>query len=146
LDFIEAYKSKIPTLRALLAESNFSACSNFGSDLLRAADLVKYEEGVFVGEFFETLFNNLSALNYSYDLKKDDIEKIQKAVNPVFDFLENNMPITDKDKKAEFYSLLVNARYVVTESQLIYFREKKAKSRPPFPMPPSVSIETFEET
>ena len=145
MDFIEVFKSKIPMLRTLLGDSNYSACSNFGTDLLRLSEFAKYSEGVFIGEFFETLFGNYRSLTDRFDVAKEDIEKMQKTIYPMLDFLENNIPITDTDKKADFYNLLVNARYVVTESQLTYFREKKLKTRLPMQMSPSVSIEGFEE-
>lgn len=144
MDFVEAFRAKMPMFRGFLVDSNFKACANAATDLLRASEFAKYPEGVFIGEYFEALFIELRGLVGAFEVKKEDVEKMQKAVNSIIDFIEANIPITDTDKKAELYSLLLNARYIVTENQLTYFREKKPKPRPMRFPSPSIPLEEDE--
>ena len=125
LDFGNIVKSKIPMLRSLIAELNFHACMNFGSDLLRHSEFIKYKEGVFIGEIIENLFGNIQSLNDVFGLKQEDITDMLNEIYPLLDFLEKNLLQEDKDKKIELYNLLINARYAVTEKQITYFREQK---------------------
>lgn len=128
-----------------MVDSNYRACANTSTDLLRSSEFAKYPEGVFIGEFFEALFIELRQLSKAYNITKDDTEKIRSAVIPIIDFIEANIPITDINKKGELCSLLMNARYIVTETQLLYFREKQPKV-PPMHLPsPSITIAEDEE-
>lgn len=125
-----------------MADSNFRACANAATDILRASEFTNYPEGVLIGEYFEALFIELRGLVDNFKVKKEDVEAVERAVIPIIDFIETNVPVTDTDKKAEFYDLLLNARYVVTKLQLTYFRESKL-SRPRIP-PPSITLEAGE--
>jgi hypothetical protein len=143
MEFVEAFREKMPMFRGFIVDCNFGACSNIATDLLRASEFAKYPEGVFIGEVLEQMFFELKRLTQKYETKKEDLEIIQKVSYPLIDFIEANIPLTDTDKKAEFYTLLMNARYVATEKQIKYFRENKPKPIPPrFPM---ISDEEDEE-
>jgi hypothetical protein len=146
VDFVERFKDRVRTLKGFLEVANFKGCANLSTDLLRASEFAKYPEGVFVGEFFESLLSNVRTLVSRFEVDKKDIEKIQKATIPVVEYAQVNIPFNSKNKKADFFDLILNARCVVTEIQIAYYREKPIK-RPPMPMaiPESIEIETDEE-
>src|SRR3989337_1822510 len=81
-----------------------------------------------------------------FDVEKKDIEKILTATIPVIEYAQTNIPFSSEDKKAKLYDLMLNARCIVTETQIAYYREKTSK-KPPMPMsfPPSINIESSEE-
>lgn len=61
MDYFGKFKERLVDLDSNSARSRFRACSNISSDLIRASEFVEFQEGVFVGEFFETLFSNLGS-------------------------------------------------------------------------------------
>jgi hypothetical protein len=134
VDFVEKFRERVGTLQGFLVSANFKACANLSTDLLRVSDFASFPEGIFIGEFLESLFSNIRSLNARYDIEKDDIQKIQEATSPCINFVSSNIPFSNKNKKAEFYDLMVKARSTVTGIQIVYFREKKTKS-PLMPMP-----------
>jgi len=146
LDFVEKFRDRVGTLKNLLLEANFRACANLSTDLLRASEFASYSEGIFVGEFFESLFTNIGQLESLYEIDKKDIAKIQEATLPSVEFIQTNTPLNNENNKAGFYDLILNARCVVTETQISYFREKPPKRLPPsMPFPRPLSVEEMEE-
>jgi len=143
MSFIDAVRGRMSKLRSFLSENNFMACANTSSDLLRTSEFGQYPEGVFIGEFLEAFFVEFRGLASGYEVKNEDVERISKAINPVLDFIEAKIPITDMDNKAKLYDLLSSARYVLTETQITYYREKSPKPRrfPPQMMPMDESEE-----
>lgn len=143
MDFIEKFKERVGTLQEFLASANFKACANLSTDLLRASEFANYPEGMLVGEFFESLFSNVRTLVSRFEVDKKDIEKIQKATIPAIEYTQMNIPFSNADKKANFFDLILNARCIVTEIQIVYYREKPIK-RPPMPMafPGPIEIDT----
>jgi len=146
MDFVEKFKERVGTLRGFLNTMNFKGCANLSTDLLRASEFANYPEGIFIGEFFESLFTNIRTLMLRFDVEKKDIEKILTATIPVIEYAQTNIPFSSEDKKAKLYDLMLNARCIVTETQIAYYREKTSK-KPPMPMsfPPSINIESSEE-
>jgi hypothetical protein len=145
LDFIEKFRDRVGTLRGFLVNANFKACANLSTDLLRASEFASYSEGLFIGEFFESLFTNIRQLETRYEIGKEDIERIQGATLPVVEFIQANMPLSSRKKKADFYDLILKARCVVTETQITYFREKPVKRSQTIGLPPPISVEEIEE-
>ena len=127
MEFEESFRARMNMFSDFLAVSNFGACANAATDLLRASDFANYPEGVFIGEIFEALFAELKGLVDNFSVKREDIEEILREVSAAVDFIRGNSPLTDKDKKAELYDLLLSARYIVTKNQLRYFRENRPK-------------------
>jgi len=146
LDFLQRLRERLEILRNNLSEENFQACENMSTDILRASEFVNFSEGVFIGEFFEALFTNVKLLTSAFNIEKKDIERIQASIIPIVDFIKANMPIAGADKKAQFYDLLLTARYLVTEIQISYWRMTKPKKRltpfSPNPFIPSVEFTT----
>jgi hypothetical protein len=144
VDFVEKFRDRVGTLRSFLVTANFKACANLSTDLLRASEFANYSEGIFIGEFFESLFTNIRQLGNLFELDKKDIEKIQKATIPVVEFTQANIPLGSEEKKAEFYDLLLKARCIVTETQIAYYREKPIK-KPSMPFPQTIDVEEIKE-
>lgn len=147
MSFIDKIRERVSTLQGLLETRNFKGCANLSTDLLRTSEFANYPEGIFIGEFFESLFSNIRLLNNNYKLDSLDLESIQQVILPVIQYSQANIPITTDDKKARFYDLMLNARSAVTEMQIMYYREKIRKPTLPmnFPLPPQMNIENEEE-
>ena len=145
MDFIEKFRERVSTLKELSQAENFKGCANLSTDLLRASEFAKYPEGIFIGEFFESLFLNIRSLTTKFQVEKNDIENIQKAVLPTIEFAQANIPFTIDEKKARFFDLLLDSRCIVTETQITYFREKSRKSTMPLSFPsPTIQLEEEE--
>jgi hypothetical protein len=141
MDFVANFREKIGMLENLLADGNFRACANMSTDLLRAAEFAGFTEGVYLGEFFEALFSNMRQLIGMYNLDKKDIENVQRVSLPVVQFFKTNLPLTDANKKAELYDLMMKARFAVTQLQITTWRDKKSR-RPPISIPETIQFET----
>jgi hypothetical protein len=147
MDFVEKFRERVGTLRDYFIDSNFKACGNLSTDLIRSSEFASYSEGIFIGEFLESLFDNIRMLNSRFDVSDKDSEKIKTIVIPVIEYIQANIPLSNVEKKAIFFDLLLKARCTVTETIIEYYRAKKMSkpSIPPMPFPTSVEIESDEE-
>lgn len=143
LDFIEKFRDRVGALKVFLMNANLKACVNLSTDLLRTSEFASYSEGIFIGEFFESLFNNIRSLEQRFELDKNDMTKIQEATIPAIEFAQANIPLNSRDKKATLYELLEKARCTVTETQITYYREKPVKKLS-MHYPPRIEVEEIE--
>ena len=91
MSFIEKFRERVSTLQELLEACNFKGCANLSTDLLRASEFANYPEGIFIGEFFESLFSNIRSLNNNYEVEKTDLESIQQVISPIILYAKTNM-------------------------------------------------------
>ena len=127
LDYMARFKERLDELDTNLTKLNFRACSNASTDLIRASEFVGYSEGVFIGEFFESLFNNLASVTYRFKVEKDVIESIKNEILKLVQLIKKSIPTKDVSVKSELYDTMVKMRYVVTAFQIKNFREGERK-------------------
>lgn len=131
IDFIEKFKNGIKSIEDALLKGNYRACKSYSSDMLRASDIADFPEGVFIGEFLESLFTNLDGLENRYELDPSVKEEMNEGIIPTLTSLQELIPAQDLDSKSKIYEQLIVSRYLVTKFQLKYWRESSPKESHP---------------
>lgn len=125
-DIQQLFYEKILIIKKLSIDFNFKGCSNISTDLIAASNLFEYQDGVFIGEVFEAIFDQLLDLDRRFDLEESE-QKILKE-----NFQRNLSIIAEsfrKDDKNELYQALSNLRYETTKMQYKCYQTKKYKKR-----------------
>lgn len=136
VDIIQKYKESLRRIRNNLASTNTAGCMHNSSDLTHVSDFVDFDEGVLIGEFLESIFDNFDDVIKLYNYKKEEIEPVKNKIGLLIKFLESNFPPKDNKSKAELYDILVSTRFQVTKLQVTFMREREPKSPPsPFELP-----------
>ena len=134
-DFLEKFKESLDRIRGDLVQLNISGCLNNCTDLTHISDFVDFDEGVFLGEVLEGIFDNFDDMVSLYVFKKEELEPLKKVLDELLTYLEKTFPPKSEKAKAELYERLVSARCYVTKVQVASMREKTPKrppNRPPF--------------
>jgi hypothetical protein len=79
---------------------------------------------VLIGEFFESIFDNLDSLFENYKVEENDKKKIDDKIELFIDFLTKNIPLEKVEQKIIFLDNMIDVRLIVSQIQLIYYREK----------------------
>jgi hypothetical protein len=79
----ELFYEKILLIRKLSMDFNFKACSNISTDLITVSTMFEYQDGVFIGEVLEAVFDQLLDLDRRFDLEESD-QKVLKEAYPFF--------------------------------------------------------------
>lgn len=131
MDYIEKFKERLDALNKYSADSNFSACSNISTDLIRVSDFMSFSEGVFIGEFFESMFENLRYVVDNFEFKPEEIEPIKSEIVNLVGLLRESIPTADERTKSHVYDTLAKVRSKVTNFQVSSHRERKRKKMRP---------------
>ena len=131
VDFVQKVKDALARIRGNLTEPNTKGCYNNSIDLTRASDFVGFNEGIFIGEVLEGIFDNFNDMVRMYEYNKAEIEPIKTEIVKLLNILEEKFPPKNEKAKAELYDALVSARSCTTHLQICFYREKKLKLPPP---------------
>jgi hypothetical protein len=118
-----------------LSDTNVIGCFNNSTDLTRVSDFVDFNEGVFIGEILEGIFDNFGDMVKLYEHKKEEIATIKNKIEILIKFLESRFPPKDDKTKVELYDILVATRCYVTKLQVTFMRERepiRSPMRSPF--------------
>jgi hypothetical protein len=126
-NFIQKYKEALGRIRDDLSDGNIRGCFNNSTDLTRMSDFVDFDEGIFIGEIFEGIFDNLEDMINLFEHKPEEIEPIKKELMSLISIIEENIPSKSEKAKAKLYATLASARCCVTKVQIQFMREKKPK-------------------
>jgi hypothetical protein len=139
VDMTRICQEKFEKIKNALDESNFDLCTTMSSEMLRVSDYVDFPEGVFVGEFFESLFQNLDYTVKRYHIEDETMNDLKRQINELINKIKSSIPSKDK---SEIYDLMTSVRAKMTRLQLESFRGEKAKRRPKgIPLPSGMSEE-----
>lgn len=130
VDFTQKFKDGIARIRGNLVDTNIKGCFNNSIDLTRSSEFVGFDEGIFIGEVLEGIFDNFNDMLRMYDHNKAEIEPIKSEIGKLLNILEQKFPTKSEKAKAEIYDALVSARACATHLQICFFREKKLKRSP----------------
>lgn len=142
MDLFEKFREKLEYLKENSSRSRFQACENMSTDIIRTSEFVGYPEGVFVGEFFESLFSNINSVLNFFNVKEEDIRPIQKEIEELIELFSTSLSSNDVNVKSALYDKIVRVRYLVTEFQIRNYREGTRKKRI---RPESIPRITIEE-
>ena len=135
LGFIEQFKKRLEGLIEVLSKSKFHTCSNISSDLIRASEFADYEEGVFIGEFFESVFDNILSARDNFRTDKNEVEFVKKEITNLIKLFIKSIPTKGSSAKSDLYEGIVRVRYFASKFQIKYFREgtlKKGRISPSY--------------
>jgi hypothetical protein len=125
-DIQQLFCDKISLIQELSLDFNFRACSATSSDLITVAVMFEYTDGVFVGEVFEAVFEQLLDLKRHFELEDKDInnlkDNMKKDIGKVLESL-------GKSDKNELYQALSDLRFEATKLQYKCYQTHSLKRR-----------------
>jgi hypothetical protein len=124
---MEKFKEGLERIRKNLRSSNFQGCANNSQDLTTTSEFVSFEEGVFIGEYFEGLFYNLIEATTLYEHKKEELEPLKKEIDSLIQLIQKTIPSENNEAKAKIYREMVKVRYDSTKFQIECLREREPK-------------------
>lgn len=125
-DLFEIFDEKIEVMQKLTADLNFRACTSVSTDLITTANMFDYKDGVFIGEVFEAIFEQIWRLTRDYILTEDDQNMLKTKFSKYLAIIANSYKKTDKN---ELYGALSNLRCEVTKLQFSCEQTMKRKER-----------------
>lgn len=112
-----------------MENSDFALCTNLSSEMIRISDYVDFIDGIFFGEFFESLFSNINSINAEYVIEEAVINNLKSDIINLISILRDSIPLDDNNK-INIYNLITNIRAKASRLQLESFRgERKRKIR-----------------
>lgn len=130
-DFIEKYKYGLKRIQEDLSDTNIQGCFNNSTDLTHVSSFVGFDEGLFIGEVLESIFDNLGSIIHTYEHKKEEIDPTKVELNNLINLIKEKMPSKNEKTKAEIYDAMVKARSCVTNLQVQFMRERKVRRPQP---------------
>lgn len=130
IDFTQKFREGIARIKTNILVNNARGCFNNSLDLTRASEFNGFDEGIFIGEILEGIFDNLRYMLSMYDYDKAEVEPIKSEIVKMLDVLAEKFPTKNDKAKIEVYDALCSARAYVTHQQICFFREKKLKGPP----------------
>lgn len=127
IDFKQKFKEALKRISNNLAENNIRGCFNNSVDITRASEFVGFNEGVFIGEVLEGIFDNFGDVFYLFEYENEEIEPVKSELNKLIKIIDETVPSKNNAAKAELYDALVTARCCVTQIQVLFARERKTK-------------------
>jgi len=121
-DLPELFYEKILLIRKLSIEFNFKACLKSSTDLITTSILFEYQDGVFIGEVVESVFEQLDSLINQFELDDEDKETLKKSFDKNVGIVAKSFRNKDKN---ELYQALSNLRYDTTKMQYKCFQTRK---------------------
>ena len=114
-----------------LKESIYRSCGCISNDIIRFSEIVGFDDGVFIGEVFESIFNEIDTELSRYQTADDTHQALKinllKSISMVSKCYEET-------NKTELYNALKGMRLTTTRFQYILRRQCKIKQQtPPFP-------------
>jgi len=106
-------------------ENNFFACANVSLDFIAVAEMANFKDGVFIGEVFEGLFNQMKILSKDFDLDDEELMQFRELAKQRVQIIANSYQKSDKN---EVYEALKEIRNDVTVLQMKTFRFHESKS------------------
>lgn len=127
VDIIEIYQRLLGKITKALESSDFFLCTNLSSEMIRVSDYIDFTDGIFLGEFLESLFMNLKSTNDSFIIEEEIIDNLKNDITNLITALEDSVPMSDA-KKIRIYDLITDVRAKTSKLQLESFRgERKRK-------------------
>lgn len=142
VDIIEIYQRLLGKIIKAMQDSNFALCTALSSEMIRVFDYLDFTDGIFIGEFLESLFMNIDFLNTKYIIEDTDINNLKNDLNNLIMVLKNSFPLNNA-KKIKIYNLISDSRAKVTKLQLESFRGER--KRKPEQKAPRIKLPTPDE-
>jgi hypothetical protein len=127
VEVVQKYKEALSRIRGDVADNNTTGCINNSTDLTHYSDFLDFNEGVFIGEILEGIFDDFDSMVTAYEHTKREIEPIKTKINSLIDFLQTHFPPKNDEAKAKLYDILVSTLSYVTKSYTAFEREKEIK-------------------
>ncbi len=124
VDIIEIYQRLLGKITKALETSNFALCTTLSSEMIRIFDYIDFTDGIFIGEFLESIFMNLNSINADFIIEEDIINNLKNDINNLITVLKNSFPLNNA-KKIEIYDLITDVRAKITKLQLESFRGER---------------------
>lgn len=127
VDIIEIHQRILGKIIKAAESSDFVLCTNLSSEMIRISDYVDFIDGIFIGEFLESLFANINSINAEYIIEETVINNLKNDIINLISILRDTFPLNNT-KKIKIYDLITNIRAKTTRLQLESFRgERKRK-------------------
>ncbi|CAD6494190.1 MAG: hypothetical protein CHKLHMKO_00652 [Candidatus Argoarchaeum ethanivorans] len=126
-DFAEKYKEILTEMAVQTKEFNIKSCSTISIDLTRMSVYFNFSEGVFISEFLEYLFDNLNHVVEKFEVEEKFKETAINEISELIEQLKEFITKRDETKKIKMYNKMRDVRYLITKTQLDYYRLKKPK-------------------
>jgi len=127
IDIIEIYQRILGKIIKAVENSDFALCSTLSSEMIRLFDHLDFTDGMFIGEFLESLFSNINSINTEYMIEQTVINNLKIDITNLISVLIDSYPMTNT-KKIKIYDLIADIRAKISKLQLESFRgERKRK-------------------
>ncbi len=123
---MQIFDEKFEIMQKLTDETNFSGLSGIATDLITTSIMFKYRDGVFIGEVFEAVFDQIDDLCHDFKVEENERNKVKKSIKECIKAISESFRKTDKN---DLYEALLTLRFVVTELQYTCFTTMKRKRR-----------------
>ena len=123
-DLRQTIDENFDSIRKLLDQGNYSGCSVMSTDLITYSVMSDHSEGIFIGEVFESVFDQIGPLVQMYDIKDEQRNTIHRQLSEQIASLAKSYNAGDK---AGMYEALKGMRSTATRFQFDCWRTMKPR-------------------
>jgi hypothetical protein len=114
-------------------QSNYRSCAVISSDIIKYSEIIEFEDGVFIGEIFESIFMQITTELSNYQASEEEQQVLK--TNILFSISSISKCYEEPDKTI-LYNNLKEMRLFTTRFQYQLRRQCKLKQQlPQFPFP-----------
>ena len=113
-DILEIFDQHFERINMLLEERNFLGCKRIATDLITISVMSDFGDGIFVGEVFEGVFDQISPLFKHFEVSEEEKNDMKNHVKEQVALIAKSF--SKKDKR-DLYETLKNLRSLVTKFQ-----------------------------
>lgn len=141
----EIYQKNLDKIAKASNDSHFNLCAHMSTDMLRVSDYLEFGDGVFMGEFLESLFQNLDFLKSKYVIEDEEFDSLKPDIFKLIQNIKSPFPYDD-ESKIKIFDLMKNIRAKTTKLQLESIRgEKKRINSKKLSLPPKLIAEIEDD-
>ncbi|GAB6286052.1 MAG: hypothetical protein STSR0009_22530 [Methanoregula sp.] len=107
-----------------LEEANFRSCGCISNDIILYSEIVGFDDGVFIGEVFESIFLEIDTEITRFQASDENLQLLIVNLRKFIGVVSKCYVGTDKN---DLYTALKEMRLITTKFQYVLRRENKLK-------------------
>lgn len=114
-------------------QSNYRSCASISTDIIKFSEIVGFDDGVFIGEIFESIFDQITTELSNYQASEEEQQVLKSNILASISLISECYEEPDKNK---LYDYLKKMRLITTRFQFQLRRQCKPRQQmPQFPFP-----------
>jgi len=129
----QIFKEYFFSLVEPVKQSNYRSCASISSDIIKFSEIIGFDDGVFIGEIFESIFMQITNELSNFQSSEEEQQGLKTNILTSIGLISK---CYEEPNRTELYNALKEMRLITTKFQFQLRRQCKFKQQvPQFPFP-----------